>query len=207
MQRYFITGIGTEVGKTVVAAIITEALQADYWKPIQAGDLDYSDTHKVQNYISNTKTTFHKNAFALNTPMSPHAAAVIDNVLISIKDIKAPISENENLVVEGAGGLLVPINDTETIIDLIKPEDKVILVSRHYLGSINHTLLSAELLKSRGIDNVSILFNGDEHPTTEDIIEKMTQLPILGRINQEENIDKSMVLKYANAIKSNLINW
>ena len=184
MQRYFITGIGTEVGKTVVSAIVTEALEADYWKPIQAGDLEYSDTDKVQDLISNSKTVFFPNAFALNTPMSPHASATIDSVSINANEIITPKTSNL-LVVEGAGGILVPISETETILDLIEPNDKVILVSRHYLGSINHTLLSAEILKANGINNVGIVFNGDEHPTTESIIKKMTQLPIIGRVSNE----------------------
>ena len=203
MQRYFITGIGTEVGKTVVSAIVTEALQADYWKPIQAGDLDYSDTHKVQDLISNTTTKFYPNAYALNTPMSPHAAAEIDNVTIESSNVKTPEILN-SLIVEGAGGILVPISDTETILDLIQPKDKVVLVSRHYLGSINHTLLSAEILKGRGIKNVGILFNGDEHVPTESIIAKMTGLPVLGRIGNEEIINKGMVLKYAKQLAQSL---
>ena len=203
MQRYFITGIGTEVGKTVASAVVTEALQADYWKPIQAGDLEYSDTDKVKDLISNSKTKFHKNAFALNTPMSPHASAEIDNISIKSSTIKTPETLN-SLVVEGAGGILVPISDTETILDLIEPTDKVILVSRHYLGSINHTLLSAEILKAKGIKNVGILFNGDEHPTTESIIKKMTGLPILGRIGEEQEITKSVISKYAEELEQSL---
>ena len=203
MQRYFITGIGTEVGKTVISAIVTEALQADYWKPIQAGDLEYSDTHKVQDLISNSRTKFFSNAFALKTPMSPHASAEIDNVSIQTSDIKTPKTSNL-LVVEGAGGILVPISETETILDLIEPSDKVILVSKHYLGSINHTLLSAEVLKAKGIKNVGILFNGNEHPTTESIIKKMTQLPVIGRINNESEINKAVVLKYAESLQQSL---
>ncbi|MEE3243258.1 MAG: dethiobiotin synthase, partial [Bacteroidota bacterium] len=148
-QTFFITGISTEVGKTVASAIVTEALEADYWKPIQAGDLDYSDTHKVKEFVANNKTVFHDNAFKLHTPMSPHAAADIDGVSIKASEIKRPETEN-NLVIEGAGGLLVPISETETILDLIQPEDKVIVVSRHYLGSINHTLLTIDKLKQAG---------------------------------------------------------
>ena len=203
MHRYFITGIGTEVGKTVISAIVTEALQADYWKPIQAGDLEYSDTHKVQDLISNSRTKLFSNAFALNTPMSPHASAEIDNVSIQTSNIKTPKTSNL-LVVEGAGGILVPISETETILDLIEPSDKVILVSKHYLGSINHTLLSAEVLKAKGIKNVGILFNGNEHPTTESIIKKMTQLPVIGRVNEEPEINKAIVLKYAESLQQSL---
>ena len=201
-QKYFITGISTEVGKTVASAIITEALQADYWKPIQSGDLDYSDTHKVQKLISNTKTVFHPNSYALQTPMSPHAAAEIDGITIEIDNIKEPTTNN-HLVIEGAGGLLVPLNDKNTLLDAIKPDYKVIVVSRHYLGSINHTLLTVNLLKEKGFD-VSLIFSGNEHKTTEDIIKKMTGAPVIGRIEEEPYFDKNVIKEYAELFKNQL---
>ena len=148
-KKIFITGIGTDVGKTVVAAIITEAIKADYWKPIQAGDLESGDAHTVENLISNKETTIHPNSYGLQTPMSPHAAAKIDGVTIDIKKIKAPKTTN-HLVIEGAGGILVPLNDSNTIIDLIQPDYKVVVVSRHYLGSINHSLIPIQLLQNKG---------------------------------------------------------
>lgn len=200
-QTYFITGISTEVGKTIVSAIVTQALQADYWKPVQAGELQHSDTHKVQELVSNTKTKFHASAFNLETPMSPHAAAKIDGVGLSVKKIKRPKTQN-NLVIEGAGGLLVPLNDTQTIIDLILPLDKVIVVSRHYLGSINHTLLTLGALKSRGIPVFGIIFNGAQHPSTESIITKMSGVPVLGRIDQEPYFDKNVVKQYAEDLRA-----
>lgn len=201
-KTYFITGISTEVGKTVASAIVTEALQADYWKPIQAGDLDNCDTKKVKRLVSNSKSEFHPNAFALNTPMSPHAAAEIDGVTIDISNIERPQTTN-NLVIEGAGGLLVPVNDSETILDLINPDDRVIVVSRHYLGSINHTLLTINALRVKGF-NVAIIFSGDKHPTTESIIKKMTGVNIIGRINEEPYFDENVVREYANIFRDNL---
>ena len=206
MSRYFITGIGTEVGKTIAAAIVTEALQADYWKPIQAGDLENSDTHKVKELISNKRSFFHPNSFALKTPMSPHAAAEIDGVQISSEKIEEPQTKSD-LVIEGAGGLLVPLSHKETIIDLIKPDHKVILVSRHYLGSINHTLLSVEALKNRGLKCFGIIFNGNENPSTEKVIEKMTGIPVLLRIDEEEILDKEKIKSYAERLKRNLKNF
>jgi len=202
MNTYFVTGISTEVGKTIASAIITEALEADYWKPIQAGELNYSDTYKVEKLISNNKTIFHPNTYALNAPMSPHAAAAIDGIQIELKNIKPPKTKN-TLVIEGAGGLYVPLNDTETIFDLIKPKYKVIVVSRHYLGSINHTLLTVNALKEKGL-NVSIIFSGEEHKTTEDIIKKMTQIPVIGRINEEPYFDKNVIKEYAEIFKASL---
>lgn len=203
MEKYFITGIGTEVGKTIASAIMTEALQADYWKPIQAGDLDFSDTHKVKSLISNSKTTFHSNAFALKTPMSPHAAAEIDEVSITSGNIQFPKTQND-LVIEGAGGLLVPISDTETIANLMAPDYKVILVSRHYLGSINHTLLTAEALKMRNLTCIGIIFNGAENRSTEEIIQKMTGLPVLLRIEEEKEFNKEIIKVYAEKLLKRL---
>lgn len=201
-KKIFITGISTEVGKTVASAIIVEALQADYWKPIQAGDLDNSDSHKIERYISNTKTKIHPNSYALNTPMSPHASAEIDNITIDLAKIKEPTTDN-HLVIEGAGGILVPLNDENTILDVIKPEYHVVVVSRHYLGSINHTLLTVNLLKEKGL-NVSIIFSGKEHVTTETIIKKMTNVPVLGRIDEEPYFDQNVICEYAETFKEKL---
>ncbi|WP_417884841.1 dethiobiotin synthase [Zunongwangia sp.] len=202
-QTYFVTGIGTEVGKTMISAMVTEALEADYWKPIQAGDLDYSDTHKIQHLISNETTQFHSNAFALKTPMSPHAAAEIDGVEVTSKTIVRPETYN-NLVIEGAGGLLVPISNTETIADLIQPTDKVILVSRHYLGSINHTLLSIEALRTRGLDCFGIIYSGNATKTTENIIEKMSGVSVIGRVEEEKEFTAEVIKKYADKFRENL---
>ncbi|MCB7482198.1 dethiobiotin synthase [Christiangramia sediminis] len=202
-KTFFITGIGTEVGKTIVSAIITEAMEADYWKPIQAGDLENSDAHKVQKLVRNKNTVFFQNAYALKTPMSPHAAAEIDGIKIDIKKIKRPETEKD-LVVEGAGGLMVPLNNKEIIADLISKEDFVILVSRHYLGSINHTLLSIEALKSRGIKNIGIIFSGEEHPTTEDAIKKIGKVQVIGRIEEEPYFDEMVIKEYAEKFRERL---
>ena len=198
-NKYFITGISTEVGKTIASAIVTEALEADYWKPIQSGDLHFSDTDKVKSLVSNSTSVFHPNSYALNTPMSPHASADIDGVTIELSKIQEPKTEND-LVIEGAGGLLVPLNDTDTILDLIQPEHKVIVVSRHYLGSINHTLLTVDALKAKGCE-VSIIFSGDEHPTTESIIEKMSGVSVLGRIVNEPYFDQNVIKEYADKFR------
>lgn len=203
MNKYFITGIGTDVGKTVVSAIVVEALNADYWKPIQAGELTHTDIHSVEELISNSISKMHTHSYALKTPMSPHAAAEIDGVTIELQAIKEPATEN-NLVIEGAGGLLVPINKNETILDLIKEDYKVIVVSRHYLGSINHTLLTLSQLRSKGIEVAGIVFNGAEHQSTEEIILKIGEVKAIGRINQEPVLDKKVIQHYAKLFKSRL---
>lgn len=204
-MKLFITGIGTDVGKTIASAIVVEALEADYWKPIQAGDLDNSDTHKVKSQISNSKSQFNANSYALNTPASPHFAAAIDGIVIDLKKIIEPKTEN-HLVIEGAGGVLVPFNDTDCVIDLIQKDYKVIVVSRHYLGSINHTLLTIEALKSRKITIAGIIFSGDENKATEEIILKKTGATLIGRIDNEPYFDANVVHYYADKFRENLLN-
>jgi len=203
-QRYFVTGISTDVGKTLAAAIMVEALAADYWKPIQAGDLEKSDSHRIAELITNDITKIHKNSYALKTPMSPHAAAEIDGILIKKDTIMEPVTDN-CLVIEGAGGLLVPINEKDTICDIIQPNYKVILVSRHYLGSINHSLLTIGWLQNAGFEP-TIIFNGDPHPTTENIILKKTGVKLIGRIGYENNINKEVVKKYAQTFRDSLLS-
>lgn len=203
-MKLFITGIGTDVGKTITSAIVTQALEADYWKPIQAGDLDNSDSHKIQLYISNEKTFIHENSYKLNTPASPHLAAAIDGITIDLKQIIVPITDN-HLVIEGAGGVLVPLNDNDTIIDLIQPDYKIILVSRHYLGSINHTLLSFEALKSRNLKVAGIIFSGDENKATEEIILSKTEAKCIGRIDNEPYFDQNVIQYYADKFREHLI--
>lgn len=205
MIRYFITGIGTEVGKTITSAVITQALKADYWKPVQAGELNHSDRMKVENLIDNNRSKFHPESYRLNQPMSPHAAAERDGIKIDIASIKMPHTDN-HLVIEGAGGLLVPLNDNDTILNLIEILNcEVILVSRHYLGSINHTLMSIELLKQRNIRIKGILFNGKENKDTESIITKMSGIEVLGRIDELENLNKSVINSIAQDLKNILI--
>ena len=163
------------------------------------GDLEYSDSDKVRDLISNPRSKIHPNAYALNTPMSPHGAAEIDGIRISLDHITPPETSN-HLVIEGAGGLLVPLNDSDTIMDLILPDYKVVVVSRHYLGSINHTLLTVEALRAREI-NPYLLFSGDPHPTTESIIEKKTGLPVLGRIPEQPFFDRAVIRERAQNLR------
>lgn len=200
-ETYFVTGIGTNVGKTIASAILTEALEADYWKPVQAGDLDNSDSLKVRNLISNERSVFHPEQFLLSQPMSPHAAAAIDNKKISVKKIIRPKTSNV-LIIEGAGGLLVPLNHKETIADLMERQDRIILISRNYLGSINHTLLSLEILKHRGLDCFGIIFNGQQNEASEEVILKMSGARFLGRIEEEPYFDRNVVKEYAETFRS-----
>jgi dethiobiotin synthetase len=195
-KRYFITGIGTDVGKTVASAILVEALEADYWKPIQSGATTDSDRRTVQSLITNTKSVFHPEVYSLTEPLSPHAAAELDGVEIDLDKIVVPQTEN-TLIIEGAGGLMVPLNYKGLmVVDLITYcKAEAILVSRNYLGSINHTLLSIEALINRNIPIKGIIFNGAENKATERVILD-TGIPMLGRINEEPAVTKEVVLGY-----------
>ncbi|WP_029275232.1 dethiobiotin synthase [Pedobacter borealis] len=194
MAKYFITGIGTGIGKTLISAILTEKLKADYWKPIQSGDLDTSDSITIGSLISNTQTVIHPESYRLTQPLSPHLSARLDGIEIDLNKIYTPLTEN-NLIIEGAGGLMVPLNEKELIIDLIKKLNvEVILVSQNYLGSINHTLLSVNLLKQYEIPIKGIIFNGDENVETERYIQQYTKIKKLGNVPSFSNIDKEKVL-------------
>jgi dethiobiotin synthetase len=194
-QPIFITGISTGIGKTIVSAIITEKLQANYWKPIQSGDLDNSDTLKVKSLVSNGKTVFHPETYQLTQPFSPHKSAALDRIVIENEKFILP-ETNNRLVIEGAGGLMVPLNDHFLIIDLIKQLNAaVILVSQNYLGSINHTLLSIAILKQYGIDILGIIFNGEANSDSECYILQYTGVKLLGRVPEFEVINKEAILE------------
>jgi dethiobiotin synthetase len=201
MKQFFVTGISTDVGKTVTSAVLVEALQADYWKPVQTGDDSDSDT--ISSLISNSKTVIHKSSYSLKAPISPHAAAALEGVYIDHNKIQEPITEN-HIIIEGAGGVLVPLNDSDTLLDIIMPTYHVVVVVKHYLGSINHSLLTIKWLLLKGYD-VSILFNGEPNTASEDIITKITGVPVLGRIGQEAVLTKEVVKKYAEQLRPALM--
>jgi len=193
-KRIFVTGIGTGIGKTVVSAILVEKLKADYWKPIQSGDLDNSDTRAVQALVSNTVTKFHPEAYRLTQPFSPHKSAYLDGIIIDPEKIITPDTDNM-LIIEGAGGLMVPLNEQFLMIDLVKKLDaEVVLVSQNYLGSINHTLLSIAVLKQHNIPVKGLIFNGPKEPYTEDFILSYTGIKLLGHILPFDIIDKQAII-------------
>ena len=200
-SKLVITGIGTDVGKTVVSSIIAEALKASYWKPIQAGDLDNSDSIKVDRFTDNV--TVLPEAFRLSEPISPHAAAEIDGVEIAKDDLDLP-EVGGNLIIEGAGGIMVPVNSNGlTFADIIERWNlPTIVVSRHYLGSINHTLLTLEVLQSRGVTIEGLVFVGAENKATEEITLKSTGVKFLARIPMAKELNKTFVLEQAESIIS-----
>lgn len=204
LKGVFVSGIGTEVGKTIVAAILTRALEADYWKPVQAGDLDQSDSMKVKQWSQRPATRFHPEAFRLNTAASPHYAAQIDQLQLELSSFKLPETDNF-LIVEGAGGLMVPLNEKDTMLDLIQQlQLPVVLVSRHYLGSINHSLLSLDCLQARNIPLAGLIFNGPSTPSTSSIIEKMSRQPALFHLPELASVNPEQIRYWADQIRPSL---
>jgi dethiobiotin synthetase len=184
-----IIGIHTGIGKTICSSILTEAYQADYWKPIQAGDLENSDSITVKRLISNTTSIIHPEVFKLNQAMSPHAAAKRDQVDLCLDQIQLP-QYKKRLIVETAGGLYSPINDKQTIIDLIMHLNiPVILVSQNYLGSINHSMMSIKLLQANAVMIKGIIFNDKENKDSESFILENSGLPYLTHIPQFEELN------------------
>ncbi len=198
MRTIFVSGIGTDVGKTVVSAMIVEALKADYFKPVQTGAFFTSDGQKIEKYISNTVSKIHPESYKLGQYMSPHAAAEQEGIKLELNSINLPETANPNLVIEGAGGIMVPLNDTEYMIDLIsKFNAEVVMVVQNYLGSINHSLLSLDAVRFRNLNLLGIVFNGPPHKMSEDIILKYSGARLLGRVAKENEITKEVVARYA----------
>ena len=204
-MNYFITGIGTNVGKTIVSAIITESLQADYWKPIQSGTNEGKDSDTVRDLISNSKTIIHPESYLLKEPLSPHFAAKLDHIDIELNKINVPVTSN-NLIIEGAGGIFVPINETQFVIDIAKKIDcEIILVISNYLGCINHSLLSLNYLISNNFKVRALIFNGTFEPEVKSvIISHYKTLPVID-IPTLENLGKENVKQTSEAIYKSFI--
>ena len=198
-MNYLVTAIGTDSGKTIVSAILTEALKADYWKPVQCGMP--RDLETVRSLVTNEASQFHSETYLLKTPASPHAAARIDEVKVEAGDLIPP-STPRDLIIEGAGGAMVPLNDHEMMIDLAWQFDaEVVLVADLYLGSINHTLLTVEALQRRECRVKGIIFNmagqNDLEWESERIILQRSGYRKLLSVRKELYIDKEVVKRYA----------
>jgi dethiobiotin synthetase len=193
---YFVTAIGTDSGKTIISAILAKALQADYWKPIQCGFP--TDSSTIAGLVDNMHIVIHDESYILQAPMSPHAAAKAEGVNISLDKLYLPPIENNPLIIEGAGGMLVPLNDTEMVIDIAAKFDaEVILVANLYLGSINHTLLSVNELKRRNIKVKGVIFNGPENHESEAFILQYSGYSCLLKVRPAASIDGEFINKYA----------
>ena len=210
MQPIFITGIGTGIGKTLIAAIVTEALGATYWKPVQAGFGDGTDTGWVGDRISRPEGRLLPEAYKLAMPASPHIAAREEGIVIDLDTIVDQFDAIRReatppLIIEGAGGLFVPLNDHEFVLDLIRRLDAaVILVSRNYLGSINHSLLTATACRVHGLRVAGWIFN-DQYGQYEHEIVRFSGLPSIASIPFTDHPDKAFVQAQAAIVRPALL--
>jgi dethiobiotin synthetase len=196
MAVIFVTGIGTGVGKTLASAVIAEALGVGYWKPVQTGD--ESDAAYVGARLSHPR--IYPEVYRLALPASPHIAARAEGVEIDLERIVAALPSGD-LVVEGAGGLLVPLNGDDFMADLAQRLDaRVVLVSRNYLGSINHSLLTARVAREWGLKVAGWVFN-DQYGDYEEEIVRWSGYPMLARIPFTDNPDAAFVRAQAKLIK------
>jgi dethiobiotin synthetase len=198
LKPIFITGTGTDVGKTLVAAIVTEALKADYWKPVQAGFSDGTDSLFVQEMISNSRSTIHPELYKLKMPASPHLSADAENKKIKIKEIINHLPKTKNrLIIEGAGGLMVPLNKKKMILNLIlRLKAKVIIVSKNELGSINHSLLTAAVLKKEKADVAGWIFTED-YQNYEDEIGGWSGFPVIANVKHLPVVSRETIKEQA----------
>jgi dethiobiotin synthetase len=203
MKPIFISGIGTGIGKTVIASIITEAMKADYWKPVQAGYDPGTDRGLVASLISNSKTIIHPETYLFKLAASPHIAAQRENRRIEPEKIDGDFSRmdrNRPLVIEGAGGLMVPLNEKEFVIDLVKRLDaRLVLVSRNYLGSINHSLMTAAICRQYDLDVAGWVFN-DQYLNYEKEIVDWSGYPALFSVPLMNPLSKEAILTAAESI-------
>jgi dethiobiotin synthetase len=188
--QFFITGTDTDVGKTVVSAMLTLALNATYWKPIQSGLEPITDTDYVRQVTGLDDSHFYPERHRLTQPLSPHASSAIDGIHIDLSDFTLPRTNKPHLIIEGAGGLLVPINEQHYIIDLIAHLNlPVCLVARSRLGTINHTLLSIAQLRHYNINILGVILNGDRNPSNREAIAHYGKVPILAELEPLSTIN------------------
>ncbi|QEC43750.1 dethiobiotin synthase [Pseudobacter ginsenosidimutans] len=204
-MNIFVTGIGTGVGKTLVSAILTRALEADYWKPVQAGFDDGTDSEFIQQAVKGTSSVIHPETYKFWLPASPHIAARKEGINISIEKICASIPViNRNLIIEGAGGLMVPLNEKAFVADLIKALNaKVILVSRNYLGSINHSLLTAKVCRDLDLPVIGWIFN-DQFLDYEEEIVRWSNIPKIATVPYSETTDGAFINSQAAIVREAL---
>jgi dethiobiotin synthetase len=202
-----IAGIHTGIGKTLVSAIVCHAIQADYWKPVQAGETDRTDSMRVRQFSDSKTTTVHPEAWVLGSPQSPHRAAAIDGVELHLENLRLPHTSN-TLVIETAGGLYSPYDERHCMVDLIeKFSARVILVSRHYLGSINHTLLSLHVLKQRNIPVLGLIYSGADFSSSSTFIaRKHPEIPFF-HLGEIDEIDRDQMRLTAEIHAPTLKQW
>lgn len=189
-HRMFISGTDTGIGKTVVSAVLLSGLNGKYWKPIQSGLEDITDTQWIKEKTGLPDSHFYPETYRLNLPLSPHASAAADGIRIDLDAFEMPgYEEDEYLIVEGAGGLMVPLNERDMMTDLIKKLNiPVLLAARSSLGTINHTLLSLSRMRQEGIEIFGVVISGEKNPGNREAIERYGNVRVIAEIGIIENI-------------------
>jgi dethiobiotin synthetase len=191
VHGFFVTGTDTDVGKTLVAAWLVTQLEASYWKPVQAGTEPETDSATVQRLAELPAERILPEAYLLPDPLAPHEAARRADVTIDLERLEVPTHEGL-IVVEGAGGLMVPLTDSAYMIDLAADLDlPIVLVARSTLGTINHTLLSIEAIRRRGLPLAGVVITGPETPHNRAAIERYGQIEVLAEIPWLESINRA----------------
>ena len=188
-----LTGIHTDIGKTICSAVMVQALGCDYWKPIQAGELAHSDTLRVHELITRTDVCLHPEAHRLEQAASPHAAARAEHTVLALNDFTPP-QTTRPLLIETAGGVCSPMTQQHTVADVLAHfAVPTLLVVRHYLGSISHTLSAIDALNARGVHLLGLMVNGESNTDSEQFISEYTRVPILARIDELLHISRDSI--------------
>ena len=195
--RIFITGTDTGIGKSLVSAMLLAGLEGKYWKPVQSGLEDITDTEWVKKKTGLDDTHFYPETYRLKLPLSPHASARAGGVRIELSRFEIPqTGHGETLIIEGAGGIMVPLNEKELMIDLIKKcNAPALIVARSGLGTINHTLLSISQLRGEGIDILGVVMNGPANRSNRDAIEHFGSVKVIAGIEEIADINPETLRK------------
>jgi dethiobiotin synthase len=196
-KKIFVTGTDTGVGKTFISAILVVGLTAEYWKPIQSGIEDKTDTQWVAEKTGLPQEYFHPETYLLKLPISPHASSANEGISIKLEEFKIPKnSMSKHLVIEGAGGIMVPLNKEKFMIDLMKKIGApILLVTSSSLGTINHTILSLLQLRDHGLDIMGVVMNGEKNAINRRAIEHYGKVEVLAEIEKMKDINQKTLMR------------
>ena len=207
LKHIAVLGIHTGIGKTLCSAVLVRALEADYWKPVQAGSLDYTDSMHVSDLIADANSVVHPEAYRLTEPLSPHQAAHMDGVKIDVQGMHLPVS-SKTVIIETAGGVMSPMNDEMTMVDVVQHfQLPCVLVVRHYLGSINHSLTALEVLRSRGVQVLGIVVSGTPNEASESYIRSYTHISCWAHVPEMHEFTPHAVSAAGQALRDQLKYW
>lgn len=204
-SRIFVTGTDTGIGKSLISAILMAGLNGVYWKPIQSGLDGITDTEWIREKTGLKDNHFHPETYTFRLPLSPHASAKHDGIIIDLETFILPvINESDHLIIEGAGGIMVPLNESQFMIDLMKKlNTPILLVASNSLGTINHTLLSLEQLRRNGLDVIGVVLNGPRNSINREAIEHYGGVKVIAEVEPMQVIDpRSLKDRFNNCFRA-----